>query len=53
MSAGQRDVEISRAYQPGIHGDATHHRVVNRSAVPEQLGQTNLVSGARPNHAPP
>jgi hypothetical protein len=53
MSAGQCDVEVAGAYQPGIHGDAADNRIWHRGGVPEQLLQADLVSGARPNHAPP
>lgn len=53
MSAGQCDIEVAGAYQPGIHGDATDNRAAHRGTIPEQLRQTDLVSGARPNHAPP
>ena len=53
MRTGQRDVEVARTYQPGVDADATDNRVAHRGAVPEQLGQTDLVSGARPEHGPP
>jgi len=33
MSAGQCDVEVTRAYQPRIHGDTTNNRATHRSAV--------------------
>jgi hypothetical protein len=53
MRAGQCDVEVAGTYQPGVDADATDNRVANFGAVPEQLGQTDLVSGARPEHTPP
>jgi hypothetical protein len=40
-------------YEPGVHRDATDNRVAYRGTIPQQFGQTDLVSGARPNHAPP
>jgi hypothetical protein len=53
MSAGQCDVEVAGAYQSGIHCDPTDHRVAQRSTIPEQLDQADLVPGARPNYTPP
>ena len=53
MRTRQRDVKVAGTYQPGVDADATDNRVAYRGAVPEQLGQTDLVSGARPEHGPP
>ena len=52
MRTGQGDVEVAGTYQPGVDADAADNRVAYRGAVPEQLGQTDLVSGARPGTAP-
>lgn len=53
MGTRQCDIQVAGTYQPGVDGDATDKRIAYRGADPEQLGQTDLVSGARPNHAPP
>jgi hypothetical protein len=53
MRTRKRDVEIAGTYQPGVDADATDNRAAHCGAVPEQLGQTDLVSGARPEHGPP
>ena len=53
MRTRQCDVEVAGTYQPGVDADATDNRVAYRGTVPEQLGQTDLVSGARPEHGPP
>ena len=53
MRARQCDVQVARTYQPGVDADAANKRIAPRGLIPEQFGQTDLVSGAWPNHAPP
>ena len=53
MGTRQCDIQVAGTYQPGVDGDAADNRAAQCGTIPQKFGQADLVSGARPNHAPP